>query len=383
MKKIIIIFIFLIFIYGCNTEKTLISFNKNNISCYSNIKLYDLIKIKNGKILTKNYKINTDEIGSKSIKFKYKDNKKNIKNTTFTIKIIDNVKPIIMSSNTYYLEKGEQFNILDSIVCADNYDRNPVCSIIGSYDVNKTGEYNLKIHNIDSSNNESEKDIKLIVREHDNNSYESSTYKIKDLIKKYKNDNTMIGIDVSFWQGNINYEKVKKSGVEFVMIRIGYGHTSKNEIILDDNFKQNLKSAKEAGLLVGVYFYSYAANKKEAIQEAQWIIDNLNGEKLDLPITLDWEDWNDFNDYDINIHDLNNIALSFLKEIDKSNYDTMLYGSASYLEKIWNLPQYKTWLAHYTDKTTYEKDYYIWQLTNQGEVDGIQGNVDLNVLYKN
>jgi len=390
MKKFIIILL-LLFTCACSKneqkeekpKETIISFTNNiKIDCYTDINFYNLISIENGKIITENFKIDTTKIGDQTIKFDYKDINNNTISDDITIKIVDEVKPTIISSSTYYLETGNKFDILDDIVCGDNYDKNPKCSIFGHYDENKEGEYELKILIEDSSGNTNEKDIKLIVKDKFDSSSSNEKFTFAKLKELHKNDKTEVGIDVSTWQGDINWKQVKNEGVEFAILRIGFGHTRDGEIVLDDTFKQNIKGAKEAGIKTGIYFYSYAENEKEAKEEAKWIIDILDGEKLDLPITFDWEDWSDFNDYNINFSELNQIANSFLTEIEKSGYKSMLYGSATYLEKIWNQKNYPTWLAHYTDKTDYTEDYYIWQLSNKGKVNGINADVDLNVLYK-
>ena len=189
----------------------------------------------------------------------------------------------------------------------------------------------------------------------------------------------MVGIDVSSWQGDINWEKVKNAGCEFAMIRIGFGHKDK-ELIFDSKFKANLENAKKAGIKVGLYFYSYAKTNDEAKEQAKWIIDALNGEKLDLPIAFDWEIWSGFNNYKLNFNDLNEIAESFIKEINKYNYEGIIYGSAFYINRVWNQNS-RTWLAYYTSNNDFEKPYFMWQLSSQGKIDGINGYVDLNVIY--
>ena len=146
------------------------------------------------------------------------------------------------------------------------------------------------------------KDTTVVVKDKIKNS-DPTYYYLKDFIEKYKTDDTIVGIDVSSWQGNINWKKVKESGIDAAMIRIAYG--SRNKSTIDKKFKQNLKNAKEAGIKVGIYYYSYAKDTSEAINQAKWIINELNGEKLDLPIAFDWEDWSDFMSYKINFNDLN------------------------------------------------------------------------------
>ena len=384
MKKIIIIFLILI-LCGCNKNypNTIIKLNENlNIEYANKIYLYDLFTITNGTIITENYLIDTSYLGKKQITFDYKNSNNKKKKYSFEINIVDTTPPLILSESTYTIEKGETFDIKNKPLCGDNYDKNITCIIKGNYNTNKVSNYNLKFIAKDSNNNYSEKDFTLVVKDHiDKPIYNPKPKYIKDLTKTYKTNENEIGIDVSTWQGDIDFKKVKESGIDFVMIRIGYGYNRDNENILDNKFIQNIKNAKYAGLKVGIYFYSYARNETEAKNQANWVINMLNNEKLDLPIAFDWEDWEEFNSYNISFTDLNNIAKTFIETIEKKGYDGMLYGSATYLHRIWNLNDYKIWLAHYTNKTDYPNKYNMWQLTNSGVVDGIDSFVDIDILY--
>ncbi len=386
MKRIFICFIFILLLCGCSKEKesiTTISINNTSVEYGTEIYLYDLITIKDGTITTKNYLIDTSKLDNVTISFKYKDSNRNDKIYKFDIAIVDTTAPKIFNSTKYYTVRGEEIDLVNKPLCGDNYDRNISCSIEGNYDINTVGEYDLKIIATDSSNNYAEENIKLIVLEEElEDNYETIPYYINDLINTHKNDNTMIGIDVSTWQDDIDWNKVKAAGVEFAMIRIGFGYY-KDKLVIDNKFENNIKAAKEVGIKVGIYFYSYAKNTKEAKEQANWVIKTLNKEKLDLPIAFDWEIWDSFKEYNLNFVDLNNIAKAFMKEIENNGYEAMNYGSARYLNAIWELSNYKTWLAHYTNETDYPKEYYIWQLSSSGIVDGINGYVDLNILYKN
>ena len=154
------------------------------------------------------------------------------------------------------------------------------------------------------------------------------------------------------------------------------------ELVLDKYFQENLKNAKDNGIQVGVYFYSYANEIEEVKNQAQFIVDNLRKEKLDLGVTFDWENWNNFKDYHVNLYDLDNMYNSFKKVLEDNGYKTMLYGSKFYLNNIWKTEDKDIWLAHYTSKTNYDKDYVMWQFSDKGVVEGINGFVDLDVLYK-
>lgn len=383
MKRIIIL-ILVILLCGCNNKNTtIINLNKNlNIEVGESVYLYDLVNIKNGSFITKNYLIDTSKLGNKKIAFNYETNNNKKEKYSFKVNIIDTTPPVILSNSTYEIEKGKNFNISSNPLCGDNYDRNIKCEILGDYNTNKIGSYKLKFSATDTSKNKTEKDFTLIVKDKINSSsYNPSPKYLKDIIKNYKTNKNEIGIDVSTWQGDIDFNKVQEDGVSFVMIRIGFGHNNKNENVLDNKFLQNIKNAKKAGLKVGIYFYSYAENEKQAKDQANWIIKTLNNEKLDLPIAFDWEDWEEFNNYNLSFIDLNNMAKVFFDTLNEKGYETMLYGSATYLNHIWDTTNYKIWLAHYTNKTNYSNKYDMWQLTSSGVVNGIDGNVDINILY--
>ena len=297
--------------------------------------------------------------------------------------VVDKTPPLILGGNVT-TTIGNKIDLINKFLCGDNLDDNPKCYIEGNYNINKIGTYKLKYVAIDSNNNKSTKNFKLkIVKPTNSNTtyHEIKRTDISKYIKKYKKDNTSIGIDVSSWQYDIDWKKVKESGVEFAIIRIGFGHTNKGELVLDNTFKDNIKNAKKNGIKVGLYFYSYASNEEQARQQANWIVNELNGESLDLPIAFDWEDWSDFNTYKCSFKTLSNIADAFIDEVKKNGYDGMLYGSAYYLKTIWKSNQ-PTWLAYYTTNNDYKGKYMIWQLTSSGKVNGIDTAVDINVLYK-
>lgn len=297
----------------------------------------------------------------------------------------DMTPPVMMWVGNVVIKKGDKFNYKNRLLCVDNYDKSVTYTVSGEYDLNKLGKYNLKYVAVDSSGNKTEKKFTLtVVEEYSSSSSSSSSndyFSFDELKKNYKKDNTLVGIDVSSWQGDINWKKVKDAGCDFAIIRVGFGHKN-NELVYDTYFKDNLIEAQENGIKVGLYFYSYAKTVKEAEEQATWIIDSLDGRNIELPIAFDFEDWSNFKKYKMSLYDINDVANAFMNKIENSGYNAMLYGSASYLNNIWFESKYHTWLAHYTRKTDFSKDYYIWQLSNNGRIDGIYGAVDLNVLYK-
>lgn len=395
MKKFCIFFL-LIFVTGCGYDKydlpDDIKIDNKDISLevFSTYTLDDLIEVDGAKLLNGNKKINKDEIGNFKVNAKLEyDGKEYIYRVKY--KVIDTVPPVLIRySSTRTVLVGNDIYPCEDLIYADNYDNKPSCEIEGDFNTTVPDTYNLEYVIKDNSNNELRKDLTIkVVKKLKSSSSSSSTNSttkkllIKDVIKKYKTDDTMIGIDVSRWQGNIDYEKVKNAGVEFVIMRIGVQSSSDGIIEMDSYYKQNIKNAKDAGLKVGVYVYSTAVTDAIAKHHAKWVVDTLDGIELDFPIAYDWENWNWFMDYELSLHDLSHNFVVFEKEVKKYGYEAMLYSSKFYLENMWiNYTDAPVWLAHYTSKTNYKGDYIMWQMSNTGKVDGIDGDVDINIYYK-
>ncbi len=355
--------------------------NSLEVEVYSKAKVSDFVEVDNGKLEDK--EINTEKLGEKKITFTYQDENGKKRKETFSVQVVDTTPPLVWISGVYTKVKGESENIEDSVLCGDNYDKKPVCKIEGSYNLNETGDYPLTYYAIDSSGNETKEPFTLRVIEKNNSSSSTSNpRKLEDIKKTYLTEQTEVGIDVSKWQAEIDWKKVKESGVTFAMIRLGTQKAPHEDSTLDAYFLQNIKQAQENGIKVGVYYYSYASNRKEAIKQADWVLTQLEGQELELPVVFDWECYHLFRSYEISIHDLNDISNTFLEEIEKQGYDSMFYASKNYLERLWIYQEYPVWLAHYTDHTSYEGEYVMWQMTSNGRVSGIDGAVDLDILYK-
>lgn len=355
------------------------------IDVFSEVKLSDLIKSINGK-LVKDYKINTTKIGAKKVNFEFINDEDIKVSYSFDINIVDYEAPLIFSSKSYSITEGYDGNLAEELFCGDKYDDNPTCEIVGEYDVNRPGSYAVMFRGIDSSNNISMNEFNLIVKKKSNSSSSGGGslgkgQNFSDLVNKYKNDNTRIGIDVSHWQGNIDFEKVKNAGVEFVFIRVGSQRGIGGEYYVDSKFEQNIKGFQKVGIPVGIYFYSYANSKSTAKREAKWVIEQIKPYKIDLPVVFDWESWSFFQEFEKSFYSLTEIANTYLNEVENAGYKGMLYSSKYYLENVWFKTKYPVWLAHYTEKTNYQGEYSYWQLCSNGRIDGISGNVDVNVMY--
>jgi len=356
------------------------------VNVYSDVKVKDFIKDIDGEVIDNN-KINTIELGTVDVEFIYLNSDGKKRKGTFEVLVKDLEEPLIWLSNSYSVRVGEEVNLEDEILCADNYDSNPSCKITGDYDLNTAGNYSLVYEAEDSSGNKESVDFTLRVYEPreitgGGSSNEVTSTDFNAILEEHKNDDTLVGIDVSKWQGAIDFSKIKKAGAEFVIIRVGHQNGIGGEYVLDPYFKRNIKEAIDNDLEVGIYFYSYADSKKEAQKQAEWVIKQIKDYDITLPVAFDFESFTSFNSMNLSLYQLNEVAEAYFSALEDKGYDTMLYGSKNYLNAVWKYNTNKVWLAHYTDKTDYDKDYIMWQLCQDGVIDGINGFVDIDILYK-
>lgn len=365
-------------------EAALTLIDNLSVEFASKVKVSDFIKELQGELI-EDSQIDTGKIGKIKVDFKYKSIRNKTKSKSFEIEVIDTTKPMIYMSGSITVKKGYKDDIIDLIFSGDNADSNPERKIIGDYDVNTVGKYNLTYSIKDKSGNEETKDFTLNVVQNtvgNNQNLVRDKINFQDAIDKYKKENTKIGIDVSQWQSEIDWEKVKNAGCEFAIIRLGYQKGYDKDNSIDPYFIKNIEGAKKAGLDVGIYFYSYAKTKEEAENQANYIADNLKNYSIDLPIAFDWESWESFVKCNMSFYDINQVAHTYIDTLEKKGFKGSLYGSKNYLQRVWQTDDFDNiWLAHYTDETDYDKKYYLWQLCNTGIIDGISGDVDIDVLY--
>lgn len=188
------------------------------------------------------------------------------------------------------------------------------------------------------------------------------------------------GIDVSKHQGKIDWNKVKKYGIDFAILRIGYGMFENQK---DYQFENNYTGALANGIDVGVYVYSYAKNVNEAKQEAECCLRWLNGRKLNLPVYYDIED---VNQKALSKAMRNNMCVAFCDVIEKAGYWAGIYANKNWFTNMLDGntlgERYTCWVAQYNNKCTYSGPYDMWQYSSSGKVEGINGNVDMNYLYR-
>ena len=218
---------------------------------------------------------------------------------------------------------------------------------------------------------------------------------IADILKGYTDDITN-GIDVSVWQGVIDWEQVANSGVDFAMIRVGFRSLDTGILKADANAKYNMQQATKYGIKVGVYFFSTAVSKAEAIEEADWVADYIAKYQITYPVAYDCEGYDTPGNrqYEMTMEERTDVAIAFMEQIANRGYTPMFYASKSALQDApsWDVKRisslYSIWVAEYamlsypqTPASSYSGVHAMWQHTNHGTVPGIEGTVDLNVAY--
>ena len=195
-----------------------------------------------------------------------------------------------------------------------------------------------------------------------------------------------VGVDVSFYQGDIDWQEVAASGVDFAIIRLGYRGYSKGVLQMDSKFEQNIQGALDAGLEVGVYFFSQAVNTWEAEEEADFVLQAIEPYPVTYPVVFDWEfvSGDEVRTSSLEGDALTRCAGVFCDMVQAEGYRPMIYfnqdlGYLSY--NLFALKQYPFWLAQYSNAPTFYYDFDLWQYSHTGTVPGIEGNVDLDLAF--
>ncbi len=197
------------------------------------------------------------------------------------------------------------------------------------------------------------------------------------------NTGTVMGIDISKHNGNIDWNAVKNSGVQYVILRCGYRGSASGVLVEDQKFRSNIQGATAAGLKVGIYFFSQAVNEVEAVEEASMTLSLIKNYKITYPVYIDVESANGRAD-GISKAARTSVINAFCQTIRNSGYTPGLYANKNWLTEKINtgaLGGCKIWLAQYVAAPTYGGRYEMWQYSSRGSIAGIKGNVDLNVSY--
>ena len=209
----------------------------------------------------------------------------------------------------------------------------------------------------------------------------------KTEIKKIQKStaNSQVGIDVSKWNGEIDWDRVQNAGVEFAIIRAGYRGSVTGSLVEDPNFKANIRGAAASGLPVGVYFFTQAVNEVEAVEEASAVLELIREYNLDYPVFIDTEGAGGNGRADnLDVDTRTRVCEAFCSTIANAGYTAGVYASRNWYNHYLyanKLENYCIWLAEYRSVPLYQGYYQMWQYTSQGSVDGIEGNVDMNVSY--
>jgi len=200
-----------------------------------------------------------------------------------------------------------------------------------------------------------------------------------------ENINYYTGIDVSSFQGDVDYDAVKNDGIDFVILRAGFrGYGPEGSVNSDASFFDNYEKAKNAGLKIGVYFFSQAVDTSEAVEEAEFLLDLISGLDITYPVAYDWEviDYDEARTDSVDNETVTQCAAAFCDRIAQAGYVPIIYfnrslGYFSYDLSV--LKDYDFWLAEYGEAPSFIYNYKIWQYTKDGSVAGISGSVDINI----
>ena len=213
---------------------------------------------------------------------------------------------------------------------------------------------------------------------------EADGSEIRDLQQGTKK--TKVGIDVSKWQGDIDWQRVKEAGVEFAIIRAGYRGSTVGALIEDPCFESNMRGAAAAGIPTGVYFFTQATNEVEAVEEASMVLELIRDFSPEYPIFIDTEGAGGNGRADgLDVETRTLVCEAFCRTIRNAGYTAGVYASKNWYQTrvdVSKLEKYVIWLAEYRSAPSYEGYYEMWQHTSKGSIDGIDGNVDLDISYR-
>ncbi|MGN0152723.1 MAG: glycoside hydrolase family 25 protein [Wujia sp.] len=196
-----------------------------------------------------------------------------------------------------------------------------------------------------------------------------------------------LAIDVSAYQPYIDWEAVKDAGVEIAMLRVGYRGYESGALVVDDMFEKHIEGATAAGIQVGVYFFTQATSYEEGAEEAQFVLDTIRRYKVTCPVAIDTEalDIAEARTYNLDNTARTDSVVGFCETIKAAGYVPMIYSNRNwFVQKLdmTRLGEYKLWLAHYANQPDFPYDYVGWQYTGEGQLDGIDGSVDLDVWFQ-
>ncbi|MCH5353028.1 MAG: glycoside hydrolase family 25 protein [Acutalibacter sp.] len=225
------------------------------------------------------------------------------------------------------------------------------------------------------------------------NPYDMKKFIIRDGLTRYDDAKACMGVDVSEYQGNIDWAQVKNAGIDFAILRVGYRGMTQGLLNEDSTFQQNYDGATAAGLDVGVYFFSQAVTEAEARAEADFALNLLDQRELTYPVVFDWESptpserlsAEDLRAYGMSGEAVTKIGTAFCEKVKEAGYTPCVYFNKHQAYHFFDLDQWKDydmWYAEYARIPSMYYSYRMWQYTSEGEVPGIDSGVDVNICFK-
>lgn len=231
-----------------------------------------------------------------------------------------------------------------------------------------------------------------IVTEIPRNDYDNEMFYIDYDDKMFYHDvdgnrASTIAIDVSEFQTDINWAAVREAGVRVVMIRVGYRGYGSGKLVEDAKFREYVENALSENLRVGVYFYTQGINMEEGVEEARFVLDIIKDYNITCPVAIDTEALyvDDARTNDLDNTARTDVVVGFCDTVKEAGYTPMIYTNRNWLVQMLDVTRlggYKIWYAHYTNQPDLPYEYVGWQYTDSGTLNGISGNVDLNVWFE-
>ncbi len=227
----------------------------------------------------------------------------------------------------------------------------------------------------------------------DLNEYDAQKFVEEDGYIRYNDPSARLGVDVSEHQGEVDWAAVEAAGMDFAILRLGYRGTTEGLLYLDEAFEENYRAATDAGLFVGVYFFSQAVTEEEAEEEADFVVKTLNGRKPAYPVVFDWEFPNESEELpaeDMRVHGVTGeqaakFGAAFCRKIKEAGYTPCVYTNKYWAYEFFDMNQWKDydfWYAEYEKVPSMYYNFRLWQYTDEGTVPGIEGGVDVNICFK-
>lgn len=231
---------------------------------------------------------------------------------------------------------------------------------------------------------------KLIAGQILKNSYIQDNFVIEDGFMAYYNENgekiSHVGIDLSYHNDKVDWDKLEASPVEFVMVRCGYRGYTEGGLVEDERFREYAQAALDHGFKLGVYFFTQALTEEEAISEAEYVIDLIEDYDISYPVAFDTEkvEYEDArtNQVELSREELSNICIAFCERIKEAGYYPMIYASENWIRRQLQasmLTDYDIWAPQFLEKNDFLYDFTIWQYTEHGNAPGVDGDCDLDI----